>query len=73
MSKLSDRAEARFHHLRTATMAAELGVSEDYIRARIRSGEIAARNIGSDQRPEYRVHPDVWDAWLRSRDVEGAA
>ncbi len=49
-------------------IAKDLGVSEDFVRGLIRSGELPAYRVG---KKEYRVKIDDYERFLEGRKIKG--
>lgn len=62
------------HEIKTLTVkqvAQELEVSPGWVRNKIHAGEIRASNVGTAERPQYRIRKAVLDAFLKDRTVVG--
>ena len=64
-----EEERAAYAYLRTTDVAERLDCETSHVTALIRSGQLRAINIGSKQRPEYRIHPDALAEFERERAV----
>ena len=64
-----EQEAARYNFLRTTQVAEALEVSRSTVVTLIRTGELAAINVGTRERPEYRVAGAELEAFLERRRV----
>ena len=68
---------AAFAYLGTAAVAARLDCTQQHVAHLISKGEAGRRlraiNIGTGERPEYRVKPEWLEAFEAAREVGNAA
>lgn len=67
MPRTREQEVAAYRYLRPVQIAEQLGCSPSHVLNLIRDGKLAAIDIGTGRRPEYRVAPDALGAFLRRR------
>jgi excisionase family DNA binding protein len=58
--------------MRVAEFAARMDMQERRVRSLIKDGQITAANIGTIDKPEYRISEDELARWVASRTVRAA-
>ena len=60
-------------HMRVAEFAARMDMQQRTVRARIQGGDIRAINVGTDEKPEYRISEAELARWVASKTVQAAS
>jgi len=68
-----DVASALYTWLSPQRCAAEIGMSEEFVRQEIREGRLPASDFGRGRTPRYRVRPEDWTTFLRERELRRAS
>ena len=53
------------NYLSTSEVGRATGKNNKTVRRAIRAGQLKAKNIGTKERPEYRIHKDEAKKWMR--------